>query len=103
MLFCMGYCGSRIPGVSREHQLMLLPVQNAQNAVPGGLGLGIGDHQLFTEQGIEQGALSHVRLADDVHVSRLMRHSNASETKEPGFRRVLFVAGVGLEPTAFGL
>ncbi len=61
----------------QEQELGLGQVDDAQKAMPGGLGLGGGDGQLVPHQPVQQGGLAHVGNADEGHVAafELFRHA----------------------------
>ena len=52
--------GVQHPRGVQKQELGLGPVDDAQEAVPGGLGLGRGDGQLVPHQPVQQGGFAHV-------------------------------------------
>ena len=68
--------GSSTPGVSRNRNWACGQVDDAQEAAPGGLGLGRGDGQLLPHQPVQQGGLAHVGKAHegDVAAFEIIKH-----------------------------
>ena len=69
--------GVQHPRGVQEQELALRPVDDAQEAVPGGLGLGRRDGQLLPHQPVQEGGLAHVGEAHegDVAAFEVFRHA----------------------------
>ena len=69
--------GVQHPRGVQEQELGLRQVDDAQEAVPGGLGLGRGDGELVPHQPVQEGGLAHVGEADegDVAAFEVFRHT----------------------------
>ena len=69
--------GVKHPRGVQEKELGLRRVDDTQEAVPGGLGLGRGDGELVPHQPVQQGGFAHVGEADegDVAAFEVFRHT----------------------------
>ena len=69
--------GVQHPRGVQEQELGLRQVDDPQEALPGGLGLGRGDGELFPHQPVQEGGLAHVGKADegDIAAFEVFRHA----------------------------
>src|SRR6185369_561184 len=81
-------------------QLTLLPghVDDSQNAVARGLGLGTDDGQLFADQSIEQGRFAGVRTTQNADESGVKGHKNFVAPASRRLSRRHFASAAGETP-----